>query len=136
MGIRFLNTDVQCFKKANGEHFETILREVPAIKIDDNFYIGKFFMAVFINGRGDVGKMDFKIRMTKLENDPKKQISQDLKDFTIKFPSDNIIVDQVDLISVEQIEIPKKGLYAIKVLVKKTDEEKYKTNSLNILKVV
>jgi hypothetical protein len=136
MDMRFLNTNVQCFKEVKNNRLCEIIREIPSVRTENGFAIGKFFVAIFVNGRGSAGKLDFKIRLTKLENNTNKQKSKDLKDFSINFKNDNIIVDQVNIAEVQCFDVPKKGEYLIKVLVKEKDEEKYHINSLHVIKIV
>lgn len=134
--MRFLNTNVQCFREAKDDCLCEIIREIPSIKTENGFTVGKFFVAIFVNGRGSAGKLDFKIRLTKLENNTNKQASKDLKDFCLDFPNENVIVDKVNIAEVQCFEVPKKGDYLIKVLVKEKNEEKYHINSLHIIKII
>ena len=102
MCMKYVNVNVCCFDDINNNFlnlgrmtFTSMLESVKAKEKNEKYVIGGFSIVTFVNVRGtrngdnsdnplDMNKkLDFKIRLTKLDVEPTKQLSYDLKDFSI-----------------------------------------------------
>ena len=159
MCMKYVNANIQCFDEnpiafIGNTGFSHMIDSVKAKQKNDKYIVGGFNIVVFINIRGTQKKdnpdnpldsnkkMDFKIRLTKLNEDPGKQISYDLKEFNIDLSDKNIIhhgcfdyCERVEIINVEELMLNDSGAYVIKVLVKERDSEQYDVQMIHPLYV-
>ena len=84
--------------------------------------------------------LNFRIRLTKLSENPEEQISYDLNDFDIDLSDDSIIkkacfkyAERIEVITVNKLELDTNGSYVIKVLVKDNEKELYDVQMLHPL---
>ncbi len=161
MCMKYVNVSVQCFdrnplKFLGGSGISALLDSVKCVEKDGKYVISRFDIVTFINVRGttagenpqnplDQGSvLDFRVRLTKLDDNPEKQVSYDLKDFVVDLSDDTIChracfkyAEQVEVINVDNFELNETGHYVIKILVKKHGAELYDiqlAHSLHIIK--
>lgn len=159
MCMKYVNINVQCFDPAPNSllanvGFSSILDSVKAEQKDDKIIIGGFNIVTFINIRGtnDKSKTDnplnakkkltFRVRLTKLDPDETKQISYNLKDFTIDLSDPSVIhracfeyVERIEITAVKELELESTGPYVIKILVKDENDKLFDVQMLHPLYV-
>lgn len=159
MCMKYVNVNVCCFDDINNNllnlgrmTFTSMLESVRAKEKNDKFVIGGFNIVTFINIRGTRDgnnsdnpldsnkKLDFKIRLTKLDVEPSKQLSYDLKDFSVdlsnKVSARHACFDykeHIEIVNVDTITLDSKGAYVIKVLVKEDSEDLYNVQMIHPL---
>ena len=149
MCMKYVNTNVQCFESGTSGFFERsdfihMINKVEARKKEDFVVVSGFNVVVFINIRGTQGKanpdnpldagekLNFLIRLTKLDTNEDKQLSYTLQKFDIDL-SDKAIqqqacfpyVEQVRILNIDNLLLKEQGNYVIKVLVKKDRDKSY-----------
>lgn len=149
MCMKYVNVNVQCFEiNTNAifgnREFSSLLDSVKAEQKNDKYSIGGFSIVTFINIRGTINEgtidnplnnkenLDFRIRLTKLNEDKSKQTSYNLKDFSIDL-SDNSVVhkacfdymERIEITNVDGLVLDELGAYVIKVLVKASNSDMY-----------
>lgn len=161
MCMKYVNVNVCCFDDINNNFlnlgrmtFTSMLESVKSKEKNDKLIIGGFNVVTFVNIRGtrdgdnpdnplDSGKkLDFKVRLTKLDTEPSKQLSYDLKDFSIDL-SNNVSThhacfdykEHIEIVNVNTITLDSKGAYVIKVLVKEDSDELYNVQMIHPLYV-
>lgn len=149
MCVQYVNTNVQCFNTIKrgllwDTGFSSILSSVKAEEKDNKFVIGDFSIVTFINIRGTQdenntnnplvkkSKLSFRIRLTKVDKDPQKQLSYDIKDFDIDLSDRSKIhsacfdyLERIEITNIEKLVLESKGAYAIKILIKDETEDLY-----------
>ena len=142
MCMKYINVNVQCFAKGsigawNNSDFSKMISSVKAKDKDSSIIVDGFDIAVFINVRGTQSgtntnnaldmkrKLHFRVRLTKLDSDKSKQLSYDLKDFSVDLSDRNIVqkacfeyIDLVQALRVNNLQLEEKGNYVIKILLK------------------
>lgn len=161
MCMKYVNVNVCCFDDINNNFlnlgrttFTSMLESVKSKERNDKFIIGGFNIVTFVNIRGtrdgnnsnnplDSDKrLDFKIRLTKLDAEPSKQLSYDLKDFSVdlsnKVSTHHACFDykeHIEIVNVDTITLDSKGAYVIKVLVKEDSDNLYNVQMIHPLYV-
>lgn len=149
MCMKYVNINVQCFEtKTNAilgnREFLSLLDSVKAERKDNKYSIGGFSVVTFINIRGTINKeaqnsplnnkekLDFKIRLTKLDVDKNKQTSYNLKDFSIDLSDESVVrkacfdyTERIEITNVDALVLDELGSYVIKVLVKRSSSDMY-----------
>ena len=161
MCMKYVNVNVCCFDDINNQIFNlgrttftSMLESVKSKEKNDKFIIGGFSIVTFVNIRGtrygnndnnplDANKkLDFKIRLTKLDAKPENQLSYDLKDFSIDLSNKEAThhayfdyKEHIEIVNVDTVVLQSKGAYVIKVLVKEDSEELYNVQMVHPLYV-
>lgn len=157
MCMKYVNINVQCFKPKTKSLFvntdcPSLLATVKAERKEDKYVIGGFGIATFINIRGTVNeqntdnplnnkeKLDFRLRLTKLDEDKNKQKSYNLKDFSIDLSENSVVhhacfdyMERIEITNIDELVLDELGAYVVKVLVKKSAAEKYDVQMLHPL---
>lgn len=155
---KYVNANVSCYKSIStvDNHILSLNAPLSSLKINknnkgvDNFVIVTKFNFLGTNNsasqRNNVlfnrEKINIIIRLTKCDEDVNKRLGNDIDKFTIDLEQayndkqvsvacfdfyDYTRVTNVDCIT----ELPKAGLYVIKVLIKTESEEKYTIQSMS-----
>lgn len=149
MCMKYVNVSVQCFdrntlKFLGGSGLSSLLDSVKCSEKDGCFFIGKFDIVTFVNVRGTTSgnnpenpvdrkaTLDFRIRLTYLDENSEGEFSYNLGDFSMDLSSEDILheasfkyAEQVQVINVDNFKLEKPGHYVIKVLVKERGAELY-----------
>lgn len=157
MCMKYINTNIQCFESSVNDlfgniGFSSIVDSVKSEQKDNKFVVGNFNITAFVNIRGTQSEsnpdnpvdmkrtLNFRIRLTKLSENPEEQISYDLNDFDIDLSDDSIIkkacfkyAERIEVITVNKLELDTNGSYVIKVLVKDSEKELYDVQMLHPL---
>ena len=161
MCMKYVNVNVCCFDNINNNilnlgrmTFTSMLESVKSKEKNGKYIIGGFSIVTFVNIRGTSSgnnmdnpldsdkKLDFKIRLTKLDAEPANQLSYDLKDFSVdlsrKGSSHHACFDYkeyIEIVNVDTVVLDSKGAYVIKVLVKEDSEDLYNVQMIHPLYV-
>lgn len=149
MCMKYVNVNVQCFAKGSvgiwdNSDFSKMISSVKAKDKDAGIVVDGFDVAVFINVRGTKSginidnpldmnkKLHFRVRLTKLDSNETKQLSYDLKDFTIDLSDQSMVqqacfkyIEFVQVLRVNNLQLKEKGNYVIKILIKDDTMELY-----------
>lgn len=162
MCMKYVNVNVCCFDDINSNilnlgrtTFTAMLDSVKSKEKNGKFFIGDFNIVTFINVRGtktgnksdnplDAGqRLDFKVRLTKLDSDPSNQLSYDLTNFSVDLSQKESLhhacfayKEHVEITSVDSLSLESKGAYVIKILVKESSKELYDVQMIHPLYVV
>lgn len=159
MCMKYVNANVQCFSSAGPSYFSLLKQplcceSVKAKEVNGKYIIGNFDIVTFVNIRGTTAgnnkdnpldakeKLEFKIRLTKLDPDPEKQLSYDLGEFTMDLSDKSNVrtacfkyVERIESLSVDNVALESKGDYVIKILVKKSGDPLYNIQITHPLQV-
>lgn len=160
MCMKYVNTNVQCFSSVatsilGHTGFSAIIESVKAEKNDEKYIIGGFNIVTFVNIRGTRGKnntennsldrkdtLKFLIRLTKLDSDPEKQLSYDLKEFEIDLSDHKNLrhacfdyVERIEITEVDRLSLEEPGRYVIKILVKENSQKYYNVQMVHPIDV-
>jgi hypothetical protein len=157
--MKYVNINIQCFNKKpfyafSNTGFSQMIDSIKAKEDNGKYAISGFNIAVFINIRGtqndgnenpinEKSILNFKIRLTKLDKDKDKQLSYDLKEFSIDLSDTQKLKHGcfdyyvgVENIFVDELILESCGSYVIKALVKKQNQEKYDVQIIHPLDVI
>lgn len=160
MCMKYVNVSVQCFDKnplklMGTSGISSIIDSVKCTTKGGKIILGKFDIATFINIRGTSSGdnpqnpvdtqqvLDFRIRLTRLNENGDNQVSYDLKDFIIDLSNPDIIhragfayAEQIEVINVEGLELEKAEHYVITVLVKDSRSKNYDVQLAHSLHII
>lgn len=149
MCMRYINTNVQCFdsiSKGLLGHigFSSLLNTVGAKECGEQFLVDTFNIVTFVNIRGSKNgdkadnpidakmKLEFCVRLTKLDREPDKQLSYDIDKFYIDLSDESqlkkscfVYSERIEITEVKELLLNSKGNYVVKILVKQQNDEKY-----------
>lgn len=158
MCYKYVNTNVQCFKTVKNSllgntQFSNIVDTVYSKQKNNKFIIDDFSIVTFINIRGTKSnnpynpldqkkKLLFKIRLTKIHKEESKQLSYDLRDFSIDLSDKTQVktacfdyLEKIEVTNVNDLELNEKGSYVIKILIKDEKDSKYQIQMVHPISV-
>lgn len=159
MCMRYVNTNVQCFDSISKSllghiGFSSLLNAVKAKEVCEQVLVETFNIVTFINIRGSKNgdnpdnpidaksKLEFCVRLTKLDKDPEKQLSYDIDKFCIDLSDETQLKkscfyysERIEITEVKDLVLNSKGNYVVKILVKQQNDEKYQVQMTHPLLV-
>ena len=162
MCIKNINTNICCYKNVTTVNDNAVVYSQPISRIkvrkdsNDKLFTGPFVIAVQISMLGTDNasektnnvvekraRIDFKIRITKINKDPAKRLSLDLDDFSIDLNNEVLqqscyeFYNQTQVVQVNDLFLQGgAGQYVIKVLVKESDSDKWIVQSMSMLTMI